>query len=130
MKKKKKKIFPIRLPQRALTDADLLEYARILKIPHFRGVFMRNALPRGGPRYRESAIINLDDKTGPGTHWVAYRKNGSNVVYFDSFGDLQPPRDLMMYLELAEVMYNHARYQDYGTYDCGHLCLKFLYKGL
>lgn len=87
---------------------------------------MRNDLPAGGPHYRESAIINLDDKTGPGTHWVAYRKTGKSVVYFDSFGDLQPPLDLMLYLNVDKVKYNHERYQDYNTYNCGHLCLQFL----
>ena len=120
----------VSLPKRALTDADLRKYARAVKIPNFRGLFMRKALPSGGPRYRESAIINLDDKDGPGTHWVAYRKNARNVVYFDSFGDLQPPRDLMDYLGVDEVKYNNSRYQDYNTYECGHLCLKFLYKSL
>lgn len=87
---------------------------------------MRNALPKSGPRYRESGIVNLDDKSGPGTHWVAYRKRGKDVVYFDSFGDLQPPLDLMLYLGVREVKYNHERYQDFDTYICGHLCLKFL----
>ena len=28
---------------------------------------MRNALPASGPRYYESAIVNLDDASGPGT---------------------------------------------------------------
>ena len=51
---------------------------------------MRNALPKNGPRYNESAIVNLDDASGPGTHWVAYRKRGNKVLYFDSFGDLKP----------------------------------------
>lgn len=87
---------------------------------------MRNALPELGPRYRESAIVNLDDADGPGTHWVAYRKRGKDVVYFDSFGDLQPPLDLMLYLGVDEVKYNPERYQDYDTYNCGHLCLQFL----
>lgn len=87
---------------------------------------MRNALPAGGPNYRESAIVNLDDRDGPGTHWVAYRKNGDDVTYFDSFGDLRPPLDLMMYLGLDNVKYNVDRYQEFGTYNCGHLCLKFL----
>ncbi|XP_034944924.1 uncharacterized protein [Chelonus insularis] len=31
-------------------------------------------LPKSSPWKNESAIINLDDKTGPGTHWVAYKK--------------------------------------------------------
>lgn len=92
---------------------------------------MRNDLPSDAPHYRESGIINLDDKDGPGTHWVAYRKNGRNVDYFDSFGDLQPPHDLMDYLGPDNVIkYNHKRYQNFDTYECGHLCLKFLYKDL
>lgn len=114
------------MPQRALTDADLLKYAHILKIPYFRGVYMRNALPASGSHYRESAIVNLDDESGPGTHWVAYRKRGNDVVYFDSFGDLQPPLDLMEYLKVNSVKYNYEHYQDYNSYNCGHLCLQFL----
>ena len=99
------------LPKRAPTAADLLKYARALEIQNFRGVFIRNALPSGRPHYRESAIINLDDEDGPGTHWAAYRKNGRNVIYFDSFGDLQPPRDPMNYLGVDEVKYNHSTLQ-------------------
>ena len=40
---------------------------------------------------------------GPGTYWVAYRKRGNNVVYFDSFGDLQPPVELLNYLGVCTV---------------------------
>lgn len=87
---------------------------------------MRNEMPKTGPRKNETAVVNLDDKDGPGTHWVAYKKRGSDVVYFDSFGHLQPPLDLVKYLGVGSVKYNDERYQDYGTFDCGHLCLKFL----
>lgn len=114
------------LPKRALTNFDLLKYAKILKIPNFRGVFMRNNLPADGPKLQESAIVNLDDMSGPGTHWVAYRKNKKNIEYFDSFGDLQPPLELMLYFGISDVKYNVHQYQNYNTYDCGHLCLMFL----
>lgn len=87
---------------------------------------MRNALPIDGPNYYESAIVNLDDKDGPGTHWVAYKKTGDETMYFDSFGDLQPPRDLLLYLGSSVVKYNCMRYQSFDTYNCGHLCLQFL----
>lgn len=89
---------------------------------------MRNDLPKGGPHNNESAIVNLDDASGDGTHWVAYRKRGDKVVYFDSFGDLQPPIDLILYLGVDEVMYNYNRFQDFNTFNCGHLCLEFLQK--
>ena len=78
----KKNFLQVILSRRALTNQDLVKYVKIFKIPHFRGVFMHNALPVGGPKYNESAIINLDDASGPGTHWVSYRKRGNNVVYF------------------------------------------------
>lgn len=97
-----------------------------MKIPHFRGVFMRNSLPGVGPKVKEAAVINLDDATGPGTHWVAYRKNGRDVTYFDSFGNLKPPKELIKYLGVEKIKYNHENYQKFDTFVCGHLCLKFL----
>lgn len=87
---------------------------------------MRNRLPKNGALRTESAIINLDDNDGPGTHWVAYKKIINKVVYFDSFGNLQPPSELIRYLGVGSVNYNVKGYQDYDTIECGHLCLKFL----
>lgn len=97
-----------------------------MDIPHFRGVFMRNNLPATGPWYNESAIVNLDDFQNKGTHWVCYHKRGSEVIYFDSFGDLRPPIDLMLYFNVKEVKYNYKRYQNFDSFICGHLCLQFL----
>ena len=87
---------------------------------------MKDQLPVGGPHYNESGIINLQDSSGLGTHWTAYRKRGKQVFYFDSFGDLQPPIELMRYFNVPKVKYNYDRYQDFDTHWCGHLCLKFL----
>lgn len=93
---------------------------------------MRNALP-SRPWKKECAVINLDDHTGSGTHWVAYTKNKDDVTYFDSFGNLRPPLELLKYLGGGSVKYNYEQHQNYNTFICGHLCLKFLtntlYKG-
>lgn len=115
-----------KLPKRALTDVDIHKFAEN-NVEYFRGVFMRDTLPQK-PHYNESAVVNLDTRWGPGTHWVAYRKRASTVKYFDSFGDLPPPRELINYFGDASITYNHDRYQKFNTYNCGHLCLKFLYK--
>ena len=45
----------------------------------------------------ESGIINLDDQTGPGTHWVCYVISPRNVIYFDSYG-LPPPKEFIIYV--------------------------------
>lgn len=87
---------------------------------------MRNALPETGPFKNEFAVVNLDDAKNAGSHWVAYKKLGNNVLYFDSFGNLGPPKELLDYFKFKNIMYNHENYQKYDTFVCGHLCLKFL----
>ena len=88
-----------------------------MEIPQFRSVFMRNALPIIGPRKFESAIVYLDNKDGPGTHWVRYIKVDSNVEYFDNFDNLRPPLDLIKYLCFNRIKYIHNRYQNYTTFE-------------
>lgn len=115
------------MPAGVTTNLQLLRIAKRMRIPYFRGVYMRDALPRE-IRRNESGIVNLDDTDGPGTHWVAYAKRGDRVVYFDSFGNLRPPREIARYLgsDNARIMYNHTAYQTYDQTICGQLCLLFL----
>lgn len=87
---------------------------------------MRDRLPKRVHK-NECGIINLDDNSGKGTHWTAYVKNGSKAVYYDSFGNLRPPIELIKYLNGASIEYNHKQYQTFDTVNCGHLCLQFLY---
>lgn len=118
-------------------------------MPHFRGIFMRNTLPTTGPRVNETGILNLD--TGEGTHWTAYVKKGENCLYFDSYGDLRPPKEFIQYmnrggdggahfnpnglidgsinsnLRPVRIAYNYTRLQKFNAKNCGHLCLSFLY---
>lgn len=91
---------------------------------------MRTSLPTGGVRRNESGIVNLDNAEGPGTHWVAYAKRGDRVIYFDSFGNLRPPRELVRYLinDVTRIEYNRTPYQRYDQSNCGQLCLQFLQK--
>lgn len=87
---------------------------------------MRDGLP-SKVRDVESAIVNLDSKSGTGTHWVCYTKSGDDVGYFDSFGDLPPPVELVKYLgKNAKIKYNYRRFQSADSVICGHLCLKRL----
>lgn len=120
-----KKLPKTKLPKRALTNFDLIKYAKALKIPYFRGVFMRDSLPKTGPWKNESAIVNLDSKESAGTHWCCYRKRNKETLYFDSFGNLSPPSDIMKYLGDGIIKYNHERFQKL-SYNCGQLCLHFL----
>lgn len=87
---------------------------------------MRDELIHMKPDKTECAIINLDSKKGSGTHWVCYRKTNKQVDYFDSYGNLKPPLELVRYLGNCNIYFNHDRYQ-FLSYNCGHLCLMFLH---
>lgn len=87
---------------------------------------MRNDLP-AKPWHKEKIIVNLDSKEGSGTHWVALNKiNNNEAFYFDSFGDLPPPKEIINYLHGATIKYNVNRYQSSDTELCGQLALQFL----
>jgi hypothetical protein len=57
---------------------------------------MRDQLPTK-PNNVETGIINLDNSSGEGTHWVAYAIDPRGIVYFDSYG-LAPPKEFMRYI--------------------------------
>jgi len=127
-KEKKNVEKTLKMPVGATTNIQLDHLARRMHVPYFRGVFMRNALPISGARRNESGIVNLDDARGSGTHWVAYAKRGNHVIYFDSFGNLRPPKELVRYFGngVTKIEYNRTPYQTYNQSICGQLCLQFL----
>lgn len=91
---------------------------------------MKDNLPPN-PLKNENAIVNLDNSDGYGTHWVAYKKKGNNVQYFDSFGNLRPPRELVAYFgPNVRINFNYSTYQKTNSIVCGHLCLLFLSQAL
>lgn len=117
------------LPNRPLTNFDLLKCIKSLKIPHFRGVFMRDSLPNEKPWQKECMIVNHDSIKNIGTHWTCFVKEKENAYYFDSFGKLAPPIELVTYLgSKTQIFYNYERFQKFCTVICGHLCLRFLYE--
>ena len=59
--------------------------------PRFNGVYSRNNLPK----IKDGAyIINLDEYSNIGTHWIALYANNNSVTYFDSFGVEHIPKEI------------------------------------
>ena len=113
----------IMLPNKPLSNFKLEDAAKKFKIPYFRGVFLLDTLPKK-PNKKECGIVNFDKSSGPGTHWVAWYKNGKNKFYFDSYG-VQPPIEVVYYLGKL-IHYNTDQVQPVGQVFCGHLCLYVL----
>ena len=115
----------VTLPNIALSNIQLSEAAKKLKLSNFRGVFLRDELPKN-VKVRECGILNLDDSSGTGTHWVAWNKVRNEKFYFDSYG-LPPPTELVQYRN-SPLYYNSERIQPDDEVFCGHLCLYVLKK--
>ena len=111
------------LPNKPLDNFELEDAVKKLKIPCFRGVFLLDTLPKKLSK-KECGIVNFDKSGGPGTHWVAWYKNGKNKIYFDSYG-VQPPIEVINYLGKS-IRYNTDQVQPVGQVFCGHLCLYVL----
>lgn len=86
---------------------------------------MRDELPKY-PFLKECGIINLDSSKNPGSHWVAYVKYNKSITYFDSYGNLRPPKEFISYVGNCDIKYNHENIQKNHPFNCGHLCLQFL----
>ena len=104
-------------------------------IPHFTGVFMRDTLPQY-PFNIECGIVNLNTSDQSGSHWVCYYRNGSDIIYFDSYGQLTPV-EIQRYLKTGNefkrgkevIQRNTDIVQVVNTSVCGHHCL-FVLKSL
>lgn len=89
---------------------------------------MRNELPVKVHKY-ETGILNLD--TGKGSHWTGFIKHNKQCLYYDSFGNLRPPKELVSYLNSSGpcyIRYNYQQQQKFTDINCGHLVLRFLYE--
>ena len=73
------------LPNKPLSNLQIIDAAKKLSLDGFRGVFLRDTLPTK-TKLNECGILNLDSSLGDGTHWVMWFKKGKEKFYFDSYG--------------------------------------------
>jgi len=71
----------LEMPYKALTNLEIMNAVKKLEIPRFRGVFVRGNLPVK-PNSIERGVLNLDNTSGKGTHWVAWNKENDRNYYF------------------------------------------------
>ena len=96
------------LPNKSLSNLEIIDAVEKLSLDGFRGVFLRDTLPKKA-KLNECAILNLDSSSGDGTHWVVWFKKDKDKFYFDSYG-VQPPSELITYLK-SPIFYNSERVQ-------------------
>ena len=82
------------MPPHPLTNFEIIKYYE--NESRFNGVYSRDNLPN---KIKDGAyVINLDEYSDIGTHWVALWVN-NNVTDFDSFGVEHIQRNYKIYRE-------------------------------
>ena len=76
------------MPPHPLTNFEIQKYYQ--NESKFNGVYSRDNLPK----MKDGAyVINLDEYSDIGTHWVALWVDNNDVTYFDSFGVEHIPKE-------------------------------------
>ena len=120
-KKKKIKKNGFLMPPHPLTNFEIQKYYQ--NEPRFNGVYSRDNLPK----IKDGAyIINLDEYSDIGTHWVALWVNNNNVTYFDSFGVEHIPKEIKKFIKGKNIKTNIFRIQACDSIMCGYFCIGFI----
>ena len=92
--------------------------------PRFNGVYSRHDLP---DKIKDGAyVINLDEYSDIGTHWIALYGNTKTVTYFDSFGVEHIPKEIKKFINNKNIIANIFRIQAYDSVMCGYFCIGFI----
>ena len=71
-------------------------------------------------------VINLDDSSGPGTHWIVLvnSSKSKNLLYYDPFGLEYPPEEVLHMNIKKGLVANTSQHQNIDSILCGYYCLK------
>ena len=110
-----------------LTNFEIQKYYQ--NEPRFNGVYSRhNLLERNSFEIRDGAyVINLDEWSDIGTHWVALYVGNNNVIYFDSFGVEHIPKEIKAFIERSlSITTNIFRIKANDSIMRGYFCIGFI----
>ena len=90
--------------------------------------FFRDNLPeRSFTKIKDGEyVINLDQYSDSGTHWIALQVNNNDVTYFDSFGVEHIPKEIKAFIGNKNIKTNIFRLQAYDSVMRGYFCIRFI----
>ena len=115
------------MPPHPLTNFEIQKFYQ--NEPRFNGAYSRDNLPkRSSTKIKDGAyVINLDEYSDIGNHWVAlWIDNSNNVTYFDSFGVKHIPKEIKAFINNKKIKTNIFRIQAYDSLTYGFFVLVLL----
>ena len=91
--------------------------------PRFNSVYSRDNIPK----IKDGVyVINLDEYSDLGTHWIALYVQNDNVTYFDSFGVEHTPKWIKTFISNKNIKTNICKEQAYDSIMCRYFCIRFI----
>ena len=90
-----------------------MKYESIIKTSLFNGVYSKDTLPN--KIKDETYIINLDQYSDIGTHWIDLYALNNDVTYFKSFGVEHIPKEINKFIDNKNITTNIFRIQAYNS---------------
>ena len=106
----------------SLTNFEIRKYYR--KEPRFNGVYSRDNLT--DKKSDGTYVINLDEYSDSGTHWIALHAMNNSVTYFDSFGAEPIQKEVKIFIDKSIFVTNIFRIQAYDSVMWGYCCTGFI----
>ena len=79
------------------------------------------------PKIKNGAyVINLDEYSDIGTHWVALWLDNINVSYFDRFGVEHIPKEIKTFINKKNIETNIFRIQADDSIMCRYFCIGYI----
>ena len=110
------------MPPHPVTNFEIQKYYQ--NESRFNGVYSKDNL---SDKIKDGAyIINLDENSDIGTHWVGLYVSNSDVTYFDRFRVEHIPKEIKTFLSDKNIKTNIFRIQAYDLIMCGCFCIGFI----
>ena len=110
------------IPPHPLTNFEIQMYYQ--NEPRFNGVYSRDNLP---DKIKDWVyVMNLDEYSDIGTHWIALYVNNKTVTYFDNFGVEHIPKEMKKIINNKNIIANIFRLQAYDSVMCGYFSIVFI----
>jgi len=103
-------------------------------IPNYEGSFALDELEKIEIKtHPEFFVVNLDNREGGGTHWLAFAVYQNSIYICDSLGGLLPnkkfPKRLINFLHVMthkRKLYISKQLQPLDSKQCGQYCVLFI----
>ena len=110
------------MPPHPLTNFEIMKYYE--NESRFNGVYSRDNLPN---KIKDGAyVINLDEYSDIGAHWVSLYVKNNDITYFDSFGVEHIPKEIIKFNGNKNIKTNIFTIQTYDSIVCGYFCIGFI----